>query len=119
MASSIQKLQLDDGEFIFVEVDIGNEITIENELSLPDDLPPGAEPTGIVESVYSVLVLTQNIKGMAAIVKNSLKELKPDEWTVEINIGFKGSTSPIPFITKGEREGGIKVSATWKKALES
>ena len=118
MTTQIQKLKLDDGEFIFVEVDISDDRKFEAQSYLPDDLPPGAEPTGVMESVHSVLVLKGNLRGMAAIVHNSLKDLKPDEWTVEMNIGFKGSAAPIPFIATGEVEGGIKVSATWKKEAE-
>ena len=115
MPTQIQKIQLDDGDFIFVEVDISDDRKFESQSYLPDDLPPGAEPTGVMESVHSVLLLKGNIRGMAAIVHSSLKDLEPDEWSIEMNIGFKGSAAPIPFIATGEVEGGIKVSATWKK----
>jgi hypothetical protein len=44
-----------------------------------------------------------------------VKAANPDEWSVEMNIGFKGKATPIPYIASGELDGGIKITATWKK----
>ncbi len=52
---------------------------------------------------------------MAQTVQEGLREYQPDEWTLEINMGFKGKASPIPVILSGEAQGGIKVTAKWKK----
>ena len=52
---------------------------------------------------------------MAESVHDALKDMSPDEWGVEMSIGFKGTSTPIPFIASGELEGGVKVSVTWKK----
>jgi hypothetical protein len=52
---------------------------------------------------------------MVESVHASLKAANPDEWSVEMNIGFKGKATPIPYIASGELDGGIKITATWKK----
>lgn len=116
MSTEIRELQLPNGKRVFVEVDITKDIHLPGVSEQPGDLPPGAEPTGIVEdAVIGMKLFQENIKNMAECVYDSLKEMKPDEWTVEMNIGFKGKSTPIPFIAGGELGGGIKVSATWKK----
>ena len=50
---------------------------------------------------------TKNIESLIKINHGEINE--------EMNIGFKGKGTPIPFITSGEVNGGVKVSATWKK----
>jgi len=54
------------------------------------------------------------ISALAATVRSALDIAKPAEWTLEINIGFKGKAG-IPFITEGEANGAVKVSAKWKR----
>ncbi len=34
------------------------------------------------------------------------------EWTLEVNVGFKGETG-LPFVAKGEANAAVKVSAKW------
>ena len=116
MITEIRELQLPNGKRVFVEVEIVENVSASTFPSKMDDLPPGAEPTGILEdAIISMKLFQENITNMAESVYESLKELKPDEWKVEMNIGFKGKATPIPFIASGELEGGIKVTATWRK----
>lgn len=116
MKTEIRKLQLPNGKCVFIEVEIVDDINIPKSSSAPNDLPPGAEPTGIVDdAIIGMKLFQENISNMAESVYDSLKDLKPDEWTVEMNIGFKGKATPIPFIATGELAGGVKVIATWKK----
>ncbi|MCP4134935.1 MAG: hypothetical protein GY754_28430, partial [bacterium] len=37
------------------------------------------------------------------------------EWTLELNIGFKGKANPVPVILSGESNAAIKVTAKWFK----
>jgi hypothetical protein len=46
-----------------------------------------------------------------------MAHLSPDEWKLEISLGFK-TNSNIPFLAAGEGNGSVKVSATWKRAQE-
>jgi hypothetical protein len=62
-----------------------------------------------------MMLFQENITTMAESVYDSLKTLKPDAWGVEMYIGFKGRSTPIPFIASCELEGGVKVTVTWKK----
>lgn len=55
------------------------------------------------------------ISALCATVQAAVKNSQPDEWTLEINLGIKGSAG-IPFITQGEANGAVKVTAKWKKA---
>ncbi|GEM_PF-3484939 len=40
------------------------------------------------------------------------------EWTLELNIGFKGKANPVPVILSSESN-AIKVTAKWFKSYES
>lgn len=60
-------------------------------------------------------LLKETISGTAKSVLESFKELKPDEWSVEMNIAFKGEASTVIPVLSGEGEGSLKVTATWKK----
>lgn len=55
------------------------------------------------------------VSALAGQLVDGVSKLGPDEWSVEVNIGFKGEAG-IPFITKGEANGAVKVSLKWKKA---
>ena len=123
MTHEIRELQLENGTRIWVEVDPVDVAPVAagpgDEAPtgfLSGDLPPGAEPTGIRAKTQTAMSLFQEtIATMATTVRDSLEEVAPDKWTVEMNIGFKGKTSPIPFIATGEMTGGVKVIATWEK----
>ncbi|MGD0961923.1 MAG: CU044_2847 family protein, partial [Methylomonas sp.] len=54
------------------------------------------------------------IKALAKTVQAALAEANPNEWSLEINLGFKGKAG-IPFITEGEANGAVKVVAKWSK----
>ncbi|OAI13508.1 MULTISPECIES: CU044_2847 family protein [Methylomonas] len=54
------------------------------------------------------------IKALAKTVQGALAESQPKEWTLEINLGFKGSAG-IPFLAEGEANGAVKVTAKWQK----
>lgn len=54
------------------------------------------------------------IKALAKTVQTALVESQPKEWTLEINLGFKGSAG-IPFLAEGEANGAVKVTAKWQK----
>lgn len=116
MATEIRELRLSNEKRIFVEVEIAENNSITAFAPQVKDLPAGAEPAGMLDdALIGMKLFQENITNMAESVYNSLTELKPDEWSVEMNIGFKGKATPIPFIATGEMEGGIKVTVTWKK----
>lgn len=56
----------------------------------------------------------ETIKVLSKTVQSALADAQPDEWSIEINLGFKGKTG-IPFIAEGEANGTVKVIAKWKK----
>lgn len=55
------------------------------------------------------------IKALSETVQSALDSAQPEEWSLEINLGFKGKAG-IPFITEGEANGAVKVIAKWKQA---
>ncbi len=116
MATQIREILLEDGEKIFVAVEVREDINISLNLKGINDLPPGAEPTGIIDdSLMTAYLLKSYIKGMAKSTKEALKDMSPDEFSVELSIGFVGKANPIPVIAGADIQGGIKVTATWKK----
>ena len=55
------------------------------------------------------------IKALSETVQSALADAQPNEWSLEINLGFKGK-SGIPFIAEGEANGSVKVTAKWNKS---
>lgn len=111
----IKRIDLDDGGSIYVEVE---NIAMPIPTSTYDrgDLPPGAEDCNAVQKAVDTLgSLKGTLSSIFNTVNDSMKENQPDEWGVELNIGFKGTVSPIPVIVSGESNASIKVHATWKK----
>lgn len=117
--SEVKRIELANGHCIYVEMESA-EIPHEPKSSKtrPSDLPEGAEPVSYKKDVVDAMqVLKDNIQGLAESVYDSLQESQPEEWSLEVNIGFKGKSSPIPIILSGEASGSIKVTATWKKSV--
>ena len=112
----IKPFKLASGETIYVEVEETDiQIQQEDTCNIPD-LPPGAEPTGIVDDVViGGKLLQESIRGVAQSVRDSLMDIEPDEWSVEINIGMKGKATIIPVLVSSEGNGSIKVTAKWKR----
>lgn len=54
----------------------------------------------------------RTVSALAATIQTALDQVQPAEWTLEINLGFKGKAG-IPFITEGEANGAVKVTAKW------
>lgn len=117
MATQIQEIRLPDGELFFVAVEVSDEIAIPYILKEIKDLPPGAEPTGVARDTIDLF--NACIKNVVKITRDALEDIRPDEFTVEMSIGFVGKATPIPYIAGAGLEGGVKVTATWKKNTES
>ena len=81
--------------------------------------PKGAEPTSALDDLHSTAdqlratigLLTEEVSDIFA----KAGKLAPKEWTLELNIGFKGKVSPIPVILSSEMNGAIKITAKWVK----
>jgi len=116
--SRIGAIRLPEGDYIYVEVGAADETPIRGTLTKrPADLPEGAEPTGAMGAAADAIKsLRRNVEAMARTVHEGLASFQPDEWTLKLSIGFKGTVNPIPVIVKGEAEAGLKVTAKWKKA---
>lgn len=120
---AIKPLTLPNGATIYVEVeDSGSEIPFPTQTPDANEqapyLPPGAEHTSLPsldDMVIGSKMLQETISGAAQNVYDSLHELKPDEWSVELNVGFESTDKGIiSYLGKGS--GSLKVTAKWKKA---
>ncbi len=116
--SEIREVALHDGTVIYIEMEqayVPIAVASDEDLGLPE----GATPTGAADKVIDTLKAMQiTLKGVFEAVHDSVKERMPSEWGVELNIGFKGTTSPIPIIVSGEANASVKVHAKWKKSTE-
>lgn len=75
----------------------------------------GFEKTTAADQLISAGEQVRNtITALATVVHDALSKARPDEWTLEINIGFNGKAG-IPFVVEGGANGAVKVSAKWKK----
>lgn len=116
---AIKSMKLADGSRVYIEVENHNMVELSPKLnqSIPD-LPSGAEPTGFVEDIIiGGKLLHETISSTVENVHKSLQEAKPDEWSVELNIGFESTDKGIiSYLGKGN--GSLKIIATWKKTTE-
>ncbi|MBI4792407.1 MAG: hypothetical protein HY789_06725 [Deltaproteobacteria bacterium] len=117
MMSEIAEIKLAGGGSLFVETE---DVAIPaapalaaTGRKLPEE---GAEEVGAREMVRDTLqLLHDTLKPVAEAVHEAFLKAQPDEWGMELNIGFKGKTNPIPVIVSGEASVAIKIKATWKK----
>jgi hypothetical protein len=114
--STIQPVKTHHG-IVYIEVVEGKVPTVIETLSgVQIPIPEGAEPTGTKEFVFDTMgSLRSSIAAMASTAAAAFAESAPAEWSVEINIGFKGKSTPIPVILSGEANTSLKVIAKWKK----
>lgn len=120
--AEIKAIQIGDNQYIYVETETDADVD-----QLPRSNPTGEKgwqrsgpqystPTGPVDNAIDALTsLQQNIKILAQSVSESFQENPPQEWSLELNIGFKGKTNPIPVILSGEASGALKVTAKWRR----
>ncbi len=117
--SKVEIIQLPNGQQLRVEVDDASELPRPAAGTAPaPGLPAGAEPTGpIDDAIDSIKELRGSIAGLADVVYQSLAENPPDEWSLELNFGFKGKAA-IPVLLSGEANSGLKLTAKWKRRDE-
>ena len=119
--SEVRAIKISDNQYIYVEVegDVDESLPKSKDLNNGEwqpNLPEHASPCGPIEDAIDAMKsLQQNIKTIAETVHASFQAHQPEEWTLELNIGFKGKASPIPVILSGEATGAIKVTAKWLK----
>lgn len=114
-AFKVQAIELDDGELVYFEVEDVDVQEVSN--NSPRNVPKGAEPVSIKgdlakagDALKSTLTATCNT------IHKGMSDLAPDEWGLELCIGFKGTTNLIPVIVSAEGNVALKVHAKWNKA---
>jgi hypothetical protein len=114
--SEIAEIKLAGGGVLFVETE---DVAIPHVPALAATgrkLPAGAEEVGAREMARDTLqLLHDTLKPVAEAVHEAFVKAQPDEWGMELNIGFKGKANPIPVIVSGEASVAIRIKATWKK----
>jgi hypothetical protein len=101
------------GETIYVEV-------AEVEQEGPDIISPADDDDYEDTDAQSKIVdagerVRETINALAMTVKQALDKADPSEWSLEVTLGFKGKAG-IPFVTEGEANGAVKVTAKWKRS---
>jgi hypothetical protein len=82
-------------------------------------LPDYLEHTSVKDKMITAAdAVRDTIAALAETVQQGLAALEPDEWKLELNLGFKGKTG-LPFVAEGEANGAVKVCATWKRKPEA
>ena len=104
-----------DGVLLSVEVDAADVVLVPASAGLVER-GGLAERGAVADKVRDVgQEMRSLLSAVTRPVREALEATQPDSWSVELNLGFKGEAG-IPCITKGEANGSIKVSASWKKA---
>lgn len=114
----LRHVTLNDGTRILIEMEEVNVADLLSSRATNVDLglPPDADPVGALDKIGdTVASLQATLRGVVKIVHESLKDNSPAEWGVELAIGFKGKTNPIPVIVSSEANASLKVHAKWLK----
>ena len=110
MSRTIQPLKFGD-ETIYIEVSEVEELGQADRKQGAD----GFEEVNALDKVKEAgNQVHDTIKALSKTVQSALTEAEPSEWSIEINLGFKGKAG-IPFVAEGETNGTVKVIAKWKK----
>jgi hypothetical protein len=117
----IREMTLADGSVIYVDVSEVDALPAPGHPATPANtrpLPTGAEPTGFAQdALMGGALLKETIAGVAQSAFDSLKQLQPDEWSVEFAIGMKADkVRIIPVLLTGSGEASLKITAKWVKA---
>ena len=86
--------------------------TIYVEVTEADDYEQTSTESQLVNTGEQV---RSTISAVAATVQQAFEKALPTEWTLELTLGFKGKAG-IPFITEGEANGAVKVTAKWTRS---
>lgn len=78
--------------------------------------PGMVERGAVMDKVRDVGADLRNLIGaVTRPVRQAFDEHPPEEWSVELSIGFKGEMG-VPCLTKGEASAAVKITAKWKKS---
>ena len=115
MARTIAPLQFGD-DTVYIEVaDVESLDGTGGKESQKAGVLKGFEKTSAVDEIQEAgEQVRSTISALASTVRQALQQAQPDEWSLEINLGFKGKAG-IPFITEGEANGAVKVIAKWRR----
>ena len=117
--NKIKEIQLADGSSVFVEMEEAD-LPGSTQAGQADDLSEGAEKTNADKKIKNAMQMLENTLSVAAdTVYEGIRKAEPKEWTLELNIGFKGKANPVPVILSSESNAAIKVTAKWFKSYES
>lgn len=97
------------GKTIYVEVSEVEGKTVEGEAG--DGFEQISAKEDLIDAGEKV---RSTISALAATVQQALIQADPNEWSLEVNIGFEGKAG-IPFVTEGGVNGAVKVTASWKR----
>ena len=110
----VKAIDTGDGEILVQTIDVEIPKTYQSrQLVGHKGLPPGATPVSANTDNKTWDMLESHFRAFHKMFKQSLKENKPDEVELELNVGF-ASEGGIPVLLSGKVNGGIKVKAKWK-----
>jgi hypothetical protein len=102
---------------IYVEA-VGTQHDLRN---AKDELGDGAEYMhGGLASAQSTIatfdpvLFREGVATVCAAVSEALKDVSPESWSVEINLGFKAGLK-VPVLISGEANAALKVVMNWKR----
>lgn len=105
------------GKTVWIEMDDIQQVspTSPDLGSHPTDLRGSATPVGPAQDYIKdkITNVTETLEAIVSTVDKGFEKIGPDEWAVELTIGFAGEKN-IPFVAKGSAKGGVKISAKWK-----
>ncbi|MDD1517934.1 MULTISPECIES: CU044_2847 family protein [Bradyrhizobium] len=116
---TIVPLSASNGAQFYVEVEdseADNWVARSEPRSPLSDQPEGSELTSAAGDAFEAMSsLQEGLRDVIAKIHSALTDSAPSSWKLELNVGFKGKTSPIPVLLSGEANATLKLQLEWKR----
>jgi hypothetical protein len=112
-------LKTSDQNTVYVEVEEGGieelQLRPEGRSGSITDRPRGSELTSAAtDALEAMTSLQAGLRDIVGKIASAISPSNPSTWKLEVSIGFKGKTAPIPVILSGEADAALKLQIEWK-----
>jgi hypothetical protein len=114
-STTVVEVKAPSGTSWYVEVQ-PTEMVAPRPLKANDRAPPGTELIGANDRLREAIGgMAGMFEAAAVFASDTLKRHAPAEIEIELNVGFTGTVSPVPFLVGAGAKAAMKVKAKWTR----
>ncbi|MGV8175177.1 MAG: CU044_2847 family protein [Methanothrix sp.] len=103
-------------QLVEVPLASGGSILVEIDVAQSGKVDAAAAPGKLIEAAQTMESALSAIKPVVAGIVGNLRDMKPDEVTVELGLGLSfGSDGVLKMLVASEANASFNVTVTWKK----